>query len=372
VDTNHWRCVSTTQAAGRPENLWTSRTSGREDLRPGTEPVDKIGAPARFCGTMPPMLNLGDLLLDDLVRRQGGVVSRQQLLAAGAERGRIDHRLRRGDWRRQHPGVYLTHTGPASFDSRVWAAVLHAGPGSMGSHRTAARLQGLLDDDPATVDVTVPVGRRPPPRSDLRVHRRRECPALLHPGRALPQTRVEETVLDLAVATIKSDDVVGWLTRACQRRLTTPGRLLRCLERRQRTPHRSLIREILADVDEGAASPLERRYARDVERAHRLPAGRRNELHLIRGTRWYSDVRYEGQRVRIELEGLAWHPEHASLADSQRDNAAVLIGDVVLRYGWRSVAGRPCATANEVGQVLASRGWSGRPGRCSESRPVRY
>jgi very-short-patch-repair endonuclease len=332
--------------------------------------VDKFGTRRRSYGTIPPMLNLGDLLLDDLVRRQDGAVSRQQLLAAGADRGRIDHRLRRGDWCRQHPGVYLTYTGRPSFGSRAWAAVLYAGPDSMASHRTAARLQGLLDEDPATVEVSVPSEHRLRPRRGLRAHRRRNHRALLHPARTLPQTRVEDTVLDLASAADRTDDVVGWLTRGCQRRLTTPGRLLHNLERRRQARHRSLIHEVIQDVTDGVASPLERRYARDVERAHRLPAGRRNGLHLLRGTRWYSDVRYRDQRVRVELEGLAWHPEDASQQDHRRDNAAVLTGDVVLRYGWQAVIGRPCDTATEVAQVLTSRGWSGQPERCSGRCPA--
>ena len=68
----------------------------------------------------------------------------------------IRNQVRRGAWRVVHPGVYVTHSGPRDFAARVWAALLHAGPPAMASHRTAARRQGLLDEDPAVIQISVP------------------------------------------------------------------------------------------------------------------------------------------------------------------------------------------------------------------------
>jgi hypothetical protein len=50
--------------------------------------------------------------------------------------------------------------------------------------------------------------------------------------------------------------------------------------------------------------------------------------------------------------------------DLRRDNAAMLAGDRVLRYGWRDVTGRPCTVAAQIAIVLRRQGWTGSPHRC--------
>ena len=46
------------------------------------------------------------------LRLQDGVVSRGQVLAAGGTDGDIERLVRRREWARVHPGVYVDHTGP--------------------------------------------------------------------------------------------------------------------------------------------------------------------------------------------------------------------------------------------------------------------
>jgi hypothetical protein len=302
---------------------------------------------------------------DRLIERQAAVLHRRQALDNGWTPDRIRNQVRRGAWRVVHPGVYATHTGPLSFTSRVWAALLHAGPPAMASHRTAAWLQGLLDEVPATVQISVPNGHRVTRQTGLRVHHPRAWSDRRAPAATLPQTRIEDTVLDLIGATRSADEVVQLVLRACQRRLTTPRRLSAAAARRRRLRHRNLVRELLAEATGGVASSLERRYRRGVERAHGLPRADRGGAWVTPdGRRRYFDVRYGKWRVRVELEGLAFHPDDRSWADHARDNAAVLLGDVVLRYGWRPVTGTPCDVAAQVAAVLTLRGWTGALTRC--------
>ena len=87
-----------------------------------------------------------------------------------------------------------------------------------------------------------------------------------HPGSTLPQTRVEDTVLDLVAEARTTDEVVRWVLRACQRRLTTAGRLRVAAARRQRLRHRALVQQLVSESSVGVASALQRRYRRDVER----------------------------------------------------------------------------------------------------------
>jgi hypothetical protein len=128
---------------------------------------------------------------------------------------------------------------------------------------------------------------------------------------------------------------------------------------------RALLNEVLAEVEEGIASPLERRYARDVERRHGLPRGERNRPEdRLGGGRWYRDVRYPRWCTVVELDGQPAHPADQRFRDLRRDNAAMVQGERVLRYGWRDVAGRPSEAAGQVGTVLQARGWPGKPRRC--------
>jgi hypothetical protein len=225
-------------------------------------------------------------------------------------------------------------------------------------------LQGLVDQPPSVVDVAVREQHRVHPRPGIRVHRRRFVTVESRAVATVPQTRTEVTVLDLVGECLRAEDVVGWLTRACQRRLTTPARILTAMAFRSRQRWRKLVAEVLADVTDGVASPLELFY-RKLERRHGLPRGEANARTTVRGTNRYTDVLYRRFQLRVELEGLAWHPEDARWRDARRDNLAALAGDAVLRYDWRAVVSRPCATVAEVAAVLHRLGWTGRPTPCS-------
>jgi hypothetical protein len=306
-----------------------------------------------------------------VAHQQAGVVSRGQALAGGLSPTQVAHAVRTGRWQRLHPGVYATFSGTVGRRARTWAALLHAGEGSVLSHQSAALEQGLCDVEPAVTHVTVEASHRVSARPGIVLHRSRRLHAARHPARSLPQTRVEDTVLDLVDVSLGVDEVVGWLTRASQRRLTTPQLLREAARSRSRLRHRALVSEVLGEVAAGVASPLERRYARDVEGRHGLPRGRRGASALVGGRRRYRDVEYAEFRTNVELEGLAYHPDDEAARDDLRDNELVLRGRAVLRYGWGPVAGTPCCTALEVATVLAGRGWRGQPRACSTDCAVR-
>jgi very-short-patch-repair endonuclease len=123
----------------------------------------------------------------------------------------------------------------------------------------------------------------------------------------------------------------------------------------------------LRNVADGCHSILELRYKKRVEQAHRLPAGVRQQ----RRDRWRDDVAYPLQHLMVELDGQFAHPAERAFRDHRRDNAAVLAGAAVLRYGYADVTDRPCVVAREVGAVLAAAGWAGYPRRCGPACTVR-
>jgi predicted transcriptional regulator of viral defense system len=312
--------------------------------------------------------------LAELAQSQRGILTIGQVIDGGLTRDVARWRLRHGSWQRRYTGVFAVFSGEPGRAAVLWAAGLRAGPGAMLSFHTAAELATLTDRPSELIHVTVPSQRRPDRIPGVILHRSDRAAQMLHPARTPPQTRVEETVLDLVSAARTIDDAHGWVTRAVGLRLTTEARLREAMELRGRLRWRRELTEALAADAAGVHSVLEHRYLRDVERPHRLPRAVRQARARARtpdgGRTEYRDVLYEAYLVAVELDGLAAHPADRRWPDIHRDNAAATTGVITLRYGWLDVTQHPCRVAAQVAEVLRLRGYTG--GRaCSADCPVR-
>jgi len=305
----------------------------------------------------------------ELARWQAGVISRQQLLAAGLTSQMITTRLERQRWQQLYRGVYAVFSGPPPRQAWLWAAVLRAGPGAVLSHLTAAELHGLLDSPAEAIFVTVPSTRRIS-APGLIVRTSGRIAEATAPGRQPPRTSVEETVLDLVELAWSFDDACGWLTQACGRRLTTSAKLGEAQRRRKKMRWRHDLGDVLKAAADGIHSVLEYRYLRDVERAHGLPRSRHQVRVVIDGRTVYRDVYYEEYKLAAELDGRLAHPDEERWRDTHRDNQAGAQGILTARYGWRDVYGHPCETALLQARILRERGWTGTPRPCSANCPV--
>lgn len=306
---------------------------------------------------------------------QSGVVTRAQVMALGMTQGAINARLDSGRWVRLHPGVYATFTGAVPPRARLWSAVLACGDGAAIGGRAALWLWEVTDSPGPALVVCVPERRRVIAPAGVRVVRQRGLAARVHPVALPRRLRVEEALLDLTDEA--GDDpagrgeVVDLVLRTASSRRTTHDRIRRALGGRARHRHRSLLLELLDEAAQGVHSSLERRYRRDVERAHGLPRGERNTQERVIGrtgaprTR-YRDIRYRRWHVVIELDGGEAHPSWLLHRDRARDNSAALAGDRVLSYGWRETVSQPCHVAVEVVQMLWRQGWRGTPRPCGE------
>jgi hypothetical protein len=202
---------------------------------------------------------------------QDGVLSFDQLLACGFTASKIKNMVQSKRWQRIHRGIFATFSGPLGRRAAIWAAILGAGHNAVASHYTAAELCGLNNSGRHTIHVTIPNNQRGRSLAGVTVHRFDRIMATAHPTRVPPQTRIEETILDLTDLTTSPDQVVGLLSAACGHRMTTPGLLHQTALVRPRLKWRELIDAALSDVADGTHPPLERYYYRDVERAHGLP-----------------------------------------------------------------------------------------------------
>ncbi|HEY1319942.1 MAG TPA: type IV toxin-antitoxin system AbiEi family antitoxin domain-containing protein [Streptosporangiaceae bacterium] len=305
-----------------------------------------------------------------LLAQQAGIISRSQALECGFDSDAIGRRLRAGDWRRLQRGVYtVSRVEPARL-AVLWAAVVGAGDGAVLSHQTAAELARLTDHESSLIHVSIPAERSTTRLSGVMVHRSRRLQAAAHPTLLPPRTRIEETVLDLVECSAGFGQAFDWACAACQRRLTTPDRLLTAMTRRRKMRWRNEFADVLTEVRQGVHSRLERGYAIGVERRHGLPAAAR-QVKVSDGARSaYLDNLYRDYGVCVELDGNIAHPAHRRWFDIGRDNAAAAAGRVTLRYGWLDVMERHCATAIQVGAVLQRSGWTGRLRPCGPTCPV--
>ncbi|MGV8910249.1 MAG: hypothetical protein ACOH1Y_14805 [Propionicimonas sp.] len=301
---------------------------------------------------MIPRVQLPRTLLE-LAEDQAWTLSRTQVLEHGPT-DRVVSRLLRTQWWAIAPGVYSLRPEP-SWLGWCWAGLLVGGPGSSLGLAAAGHLHQLIRSPPDRILVWVPEDRQVRSREPW-AFRRGVRTAVGSP----PRTSMVRTLLDLA-AVQPTDALVGVLAEAVGRRGVRPEEILAGLAALPRHPKRRLLTDLLADVDEGVRSPLERRYLQLVERAHGLPVAERQESP---SGRFEVDALYEVFRTVVELDGRTYHEGPARFRDYTRDNRHVEVGLATLRFGWGDVVDRPCGVARQVAAVLTREGWPGLPHDC--------
>ncbi len=298
---------------------------------------------------------------------QHRVVSMAQANRAGLARAAVAWRLRTGRWQQLRRGVYLTHSGDASWRARTMAAVLYAGDGAAVSSLAAAHLHGLVEREPSFVVVVVPTRRRVRSQPGLAVRRRDG----LHLTRVdgIPVTTAEETVVDLA-ATVGLDDAIALAAKAVHRRLTTAQRLSELVAARRRHPWREALLLALGEVASGAESVLEVRFVRDVVRPHGLPVPLMQVTASSGARSVRRDFEYDEFALVVEVDGELGHAGEGMRRDRTRDRVTARSGRVTLRAGWVEVVHQSCELALDVALTLRSRGWRGEARGCSPQCPL--
>src|SRR5436190_3761346 len=106
-------------------------------------------------GRVPSALRRVEPAVRKLANLQAGVISRAQLRRIGFTPSQTRAELAARRWSILIPGVYLTHTGDPSPEARIWAAVLHAGPGAVVTGRAALWLAGAVPPTPPPAVVRI-------------------------------------------------------------------------------------------------------------------------------------------------------------------------------------------------------------------------
>ena len=226
----------------------------------------------------------------------------------------------------------------------------------------------MLNKPSTKIHITVPHRRRPAQRRAIHgvvIHRSDQSRPQHLPPWLLPRTRVEDTVLDLVVAAGDFDEAYGWVARAVTRQLVSKDVLRTALAERRRIRWRSWLTDALADAGDGVQSPLEFRYARDVERAHGLPRAQHQAPREIGGKVHYKDNWYPQFRVCVEVDGPTYHQNEQVGRDNRRDNRNLANDDTrTFRFGPVEVTELACESAAMVAVTLRRNGWQGNPRPC--------
>ncbi|HWN72792.1 MAG TPA: type IV toxin-antitoxin system AbiEi family antitoxin domain-containing protein, partial [Solirubrobacterales bacterium] len=178
------------------------------------------------------------------MRRQHGVIARDQLTALGFSSKAIRHRIAIG---RLHPvrrGIYAVGRPEVSDKGRWMAAVLACGDGAVLSHSSAAALWRIGWEERGVVEISLPsLSRRRHP--GIRIHRR---PSLtrrdLTREYGIPVTTPIQTLIDMSLR-LDRRGVERMINEADKYDLVHPPGLRKALDLRAGEPGVAKLRLIL-------------------------------------------------------------------------------------------------------------------------------
>jgi very-short-patch-repair endonuclease len=288
-------------------------------------------------------------LIARIASGQLGIVTRQQLLAAGLSPRQIALRVAKGLLVAIHRGVYAVAGSPRSFEQKVLASCLATG--GVASHRTAAALFGLRGiARPKAIDVAVD-GRRAPKLEGIVPHTTRRLERTK--VGVIPVTMPAQTLLDLAG--VEPRLVEGALADALRRELVRLPALVRFLRDHARSgrPGGARLRALVEEHVKGrepTESWLEDRVI-EVLRRYGLPEPVR-QLRLA-GMRF--DFAYPWVKLDLEADSRLWHTSLADMRrDRERDTKVGELGWTVERITWLDLDERPAEVAARVGRWLSA------------------
>ena len=277
-----------------------------------------------------------DAAISMLAGAQHGVASRSQLLDLGVTADAIKARIAAGRLIRLHRGVYAVGHMRLTREGRWMAAVLAAGASTVLSHRSAAALWGLRQHG-GRPEVTVPPGRRGPPR--LTVHRSLLPFDEVTTHNGIATTTPARTILDCA-AIFGRDGAERLIREAEFLRLDDVVGLKALLDRYPRRPGTPAVRAAIAAAARGSGRTrleLEARFKSLISKANLPPPDMNATLELGEIT-IQPDFLWKNQKLIVELDShQAHYTTHAFENDRARDRAATVAGYRVIRVTSRQL-----------------------------------
>ena len=249
--------------------------------------------------------------------RQGGHVTREQLLAAGMSRRTIDRWISSKRLFVVHRGVYAVGHLQSNPINAAHAALLAGGPRSALAGGSALVLWGVWRYWPKRLEIVIAADRRP---SGLTVHR---ATTLLQRDVTIVQglrvTSPARTMLDNA-ARLNAKQLAHAINDLRLRDLLSIDQLADVIARNPTHEAVTLLQPHLEFAQpEPTRSPLEDRFL-PLLRKHNLPTPRIN-VHVA-GYR--VDAHFHEHRLIVELDGWKRHRTKERFLEDRRQDFAIL------------------------------------------------
>ena len=298
-----------------------------------------------------------------LARKQFGVFSAEQALAAGLTKSSLYRRVSSSQFRKILPGVFCAGGVGDAFEAKAFAALLWAGDGTALSHETAGSLWAFDGCKTSEIHLLCPARRRSP------------VPwLLLHQGSLSSKERVQlgrffvisasRTLLDLAVCMQRPDLEIA-LESALRRKATTVFRLQQFLAERGTSGRAgaSNLQSLLAERRVGhraTDSALEVKVQRLLRSASIDGFEVRPLLRLGDGSLVEPDLFFRAQRVAIDAHGYQYHSGRSAWEkDIERKARLVSNGITVLEVTDQMLKRNPQAFLDRVRKSLGIRPFEG-------------
>lgn len=266
------------------------------------------------------------------------VLNHALLRELGVSRNQAARQVVSGRWVRHGTQTFAVRTGELGHRAQCWRAVWEVGAGiSLVDGVTALHLAGLKGWQDDVVHVSILHRHDPSRRAGIRVHkiiRRVEGEAV---GSGVPRTRPAVAAIRAAHWAVSDRAAATILAMVVQQRLVTGDQLVDAQRRVRGRTRRAFLKQVVADVADGAHSLNELDFA-SACRERALPEPSRQAVKRGADGRVYLDVYFEEYGLVVEIDGAGHLWGLHGVADALRANQVVIDGDRVLRInviGWR-------------------------------------
>jgi very-short-patch-repair endonuclease len=294
----------------------------------------------------------------DLAHRQHGVVSRAQLRRLGWSDAAIDRAVADSRLHRVFRGAFAVGQPGTARHTRLAAAVLTCGEGTVISHRSAGALLGFLDKGPTVIDVIAPPerGRK---IDGIRFHRvRSPRPDERGTVEGIPCTSPSRTLVDLA-GTVGDWTLRSCFERAAQRHILDIPEIEASMD-----PGRRGMKSLRALANEWRrAAPIARKgRLKSPLEAKVLPLLLRRDLPppllnapvQIANGRIEVDFLWPDHRFVVEGDSRAFHATHFAFErDRWRDRELLNAGYTTYRATHQEAEHEAAAVAETIAKTLA-------------------
>ena len=288
-------------------------------------------------------------------KRNGGIITRREVLALGYPDRTFNRRVNEGVFVRVVPGVFSLPGLATSSDILLRAAEVHFG--AVVSHRSAARIHEMSPIRGNELEVTV-THRGTHKFPGVTVHQTTDLlPEHVTLVRGTRLTAPARTIVDLAsvLSRVNLERVLDNALAAAKVDLGTLVELFAALSRKGKPG----VRKLQPLLERRVGSPilqtseLEARMSLLLERAGLPEPAREFEAPWLRPISGRIDFAFTDHKVLVECDGRKWHAKYDAFEiDRRRDNAAQLAGWTVLRFTWRMVVDDPVAVVADIRRAL--------------------